>query len=122
MNWLQTLHHIYSDRTNHAAHLNINGVICHLSVVSCPSVRPLTTDKNDPKCYLYTFMRTRFFAAIIIILSSYLYAQQPPPQTNWDEWLQNEGFYLLSSEQKKVFKQMPEPQKESYIKSIWASM
>src|SRR5262249_16796972 len=43
-------------------------------------------------------------------------------QTNWDEWLQNEGFYLLSSEQKKVFKQMPEPQKESYIKSIWASM
>src|SRR5436190_8267395 len=42
--------------------------------------------------------------------------------TNWETWLTNEGYYLLSPEQKTTFRSLPDDQKQSYIDNLWASM
>lgn len=68
-------------------------------------------------------MRNTAFLLFILFLSGFTFAastqSQPGP---YDTWLQNEGYYLLSSAQKQAFQKMPDADKEYYIRTLWASL
>jgi GWxTD domain-containing protein len=42
--------------------------------------------------------------------------------TNWEEWLKNEGYYLLTSEQKEAFRKMNDAQKDLFVHDLWDSL
>jgi GWxTD domain-containing protein len=54
--------------------------------------------------------------AFIFLTSTTLYAQ-----SKYDLWVRNEGYYLLTPEQKEKFKSLPESEKETYISNVWAA-
>ena len=54
----------------------------------------------------------------LLFLSSFAFAQT----SEYEHWLSNEGFYLLTADQKAKFRALPEPQKGAYIDNLWASM
>ena len=43
-------------------------------------------------------------------------------QSQYDLWLKNEGYYLLSEQEKEKFRAMSEVQKELYIRNLWSSL
>lgn len=40
----------------------------------------------------------------------------------YDNWLRYEGYYLLSDKDKEKFKELPDPEKEMYIRNLWAAL
>src|SRR5215470_14179049 len=40
----------------------------------------------------------------------------------WDVWVRNEGYYLLSPEQKEQFKKLSDPERELFVKNLWATL
>jgi|GEM_PF-4478553 len=40
----------------------------------------------------------------------------------WDVWAQNEGYYLLSPEQKEEFKKLNDAEKEGFVRDLWVSL
>jgi GWxTD domain-containing protein len=59
----------------------------------------------------------RFIASGLLLLPLICFAQG-----QYDVWLRNEGYYLLSEQEKEKFREMPDAQKEIYIKNLWASL
>jgi GWxTD domain-containing protein len=59
-------------------------------------------------------------ALILLLLSASLFADTA--SSPWEIWLNNEGYYLLSPEQKEKFRALPDEQKQSYIDNLWASL
>lgn len=62
------------------------------------------------------------FALVFILLSSVLLAEDKPQPSQYDTWLQNEGYYLLDTQQKEKFRAMTDTEKELYIRNLWASL
>jgi hypothetical protein len=48
-----------------------------------------------------------------LLLSAFVFADSQ--RSTWDIWLDNEGYYLLSPEQKEKFRALPDEQKQSYV-------
>jgi GWxTD domain-containing protein len=61
------------------------------------------------------------FAAVFFLLTSLLFAENKQP-SQYDTWLQNEGYYLLSTQQKEKFRAITDTEKELYIRNVWASL
>lgn len=60
----------------------------------------------------------KFFISFLILISSFAFAQTGA----YEEFLNNEGYYLLSPEQKEKFRSLPETEKQVYLNNLWASM
>lgn len=60
-------------------------------------------------------------AIVFLLLSTLLLAEDTQPG-QYDTWLQNEGYYLLSSQQKEKFKTLTDTEKELYIRNLWAGL
>jgi len=60
----------------------------------------------------------KLFAVFLILISGLVFAQK----SSFEEFLKNEGFYLLSPEQKEKFRALPEAEKQLYLNNLWASM
>ena len=59
----------------------------------------------------------RIFFYLFLLLPGLLFAQG-----KYDLWLKNEGFYLLTPQEKDKFRGMSDEQKELYIRDLWASL
>jgi GWxTD domain-containing protein len=55
---------------------------------------------------------------VFFLLAGSVFAQT----STWDSWLSNEGYYLLSPEQKQEFKKMNDTEKEIYVRNLWLSL
>lgn len=62
------------------------------------------------------------FVIVFFLLSSFLFAEDKKPPSEYDTWLQNEGYYLLTTQQKEKFKAMTDTEKELYIRNVWAGL
>lgn len=60
----------------------------------------------------------RIFLAAILSAATVSFAAE----TRWDHWLQNEGFYLLSPDQKDKMEKLADPEKEIFVRNLLASL
>ena len=60
----------------------------------------------------------RYFLLFLLLANSAL------AQTGgrWDSWLKNEGFYLLTPEQKEIFIKLNDGEKEIFVRDLWATL
>ena len=57
---------------------------------------------------------------LFLLIFAYQLALADP--TFYDNWLRYEGYYLLSDKDKEKFKELPDPEKEMYIRNLWAAL
>jgi len=58
------------------------------------------------------------YSIVFLFLSTFVFAQS----TNWDLWIKNEGYYLLTGEQKEEFRKLSDTQKELFVRNLWDSL
>ena len=54
----------------------------------------------------------------MFVIAGVVFAQDE----QWDLWLRGEGYYLLSPDQKDEFKKLSHPEKEMFVRDLWASL
>src|SRR5262249_44438110 len=113
MNGLEAFHHIQCDPMNHAEHINTpDGSLSFLTQPSIPKICGCAAGA-------LSFILSMKKLALVLILVPILLAAGDP---KYDLWLQNEGYYLLTSQQKDKFKAMSDQEKELFIQNLWASL
>lgn len=60
----------------------------------------------------------RYFL-LFVLLSNLTLAQTG---SKWDVWVKNEGYYLLTPEQKESFAKMNDNEKELFVRNLWAAL
>ncbi|MCI0411188.1 GWxTD domain-containing protein [bacterium] len=64
-------------------------------------------------------MRIVFRSVLTFLL---LFPALTGAQSQYDTWLKNEGYYLLTPQEKEKFRTMSDVQKELYLRNLWASL
>jgi len=141
MDRLQSFNQIQGDPRNHAEHINTKKNRKANETQKMDGTAKVTkTEKRTEKryskcvtiwlhilrsgmlfdffCILLYFSSMKFFAAFLILISSLAFAQKSADE----QFLSNEGFYLLSPEQKEKFRSLPEMEKQAYLNNLWTSM
>ena len=60
----------------------------------------------------------RYFL-LFLLLANCSFAQTT---SRWDAWIKNEGFYLLTPDQKETFNKLNEGEKELFVRDLWATL